>query len=508
MNLARFSVISALALTLATAGCAVSTDAPTRTTRAAFTGTVTATATPEGLLGDMAESLVSSFIDGAVGEKLFPQSSLDVEALLARIDDKIRQALIDDALRGDKTFLTAAMTKLNEADLERADIGLPGARSADEIYQLVVSDSTMNNVDLVLASVGPDADLTFRKSGLTLFIGAAQMKANRLRMQMDLHPSTARSDHDILRKHLSDAVTHAQLTMGLLRSDDARARRDAIGGCTPHHSGGDHWTATFSDDSSGYTWSDESRAFRSEGQALAHCNAERDGYRAKVDSDYSSTLDTTYAFDASMIGKWQDAIDALDGANGATSSRFTSVAFGGMYGIGVDYYGAQAYYANDLVGSSSCPSGYDANSVYGKTNVDWPLYACERKYNSVSDDLFGEFGGMYSEYSGEVGKQQRLNGITGTFYCPSGFVSWRVLDANATDASFFVCARPHTPGTKAPYLYGGMYTLDGAHPNLMTGGDSCPSGFKASLVGGSYRADGANSVVTDVGLVYCWKQNT
>jgi hypothetical protein len=61
------------------------------------------------------------------------------------------------------------------------------------------------------------------------------------------------------------------------------------------------------------------------------------------------------------------------------SSDPASYDFGGMYGYG---NGTARYpnnaYTNPATGAASCPSGYTARAVLGRSGVDWPLYFCYR----------------------------------------------------------------------------------------------------------------------------------
>lgn len=166
---------------------------------------------------------------------------------------------------------------------------------------------------------------------------------------------------------------------------------------------------------------------------------------------------------------------------GNLGQDLTSVAgtmlFGGMYGYGGDGY------INTYTGGYSCPSGYYAYQVLGSSGMDWPLYFCGR-FPEAGIEPVAEFGGGY-------GPHTDVNKITGGMSCPSGYLTTKTLGATGTDWTLYYCHRPYTPGVPGRYLFGGMYGYrDGpAYPNPMTGTTSCPAGFTANRVLGTYGVD-------------------
>ncbi|XXF78841.1 hypothetical protein P2318_03510 [Myxococcaceae bacterium GXIMD 01537] len=151
--------------------------------------------------------------------------------------------------------------------------------------------------------------------------------------------------------------------------------------------------------------------------------------------------------------------------------------FGGMWGT-VDAKVVNNPYTN----TADCPAGYTAQKVFGTLNRDYDLHLCRKPHVAGTEPEF-PFGGMWGHVNGVV----VANPATGTPSCPNGFISRRMLGTNNVDHSLYLCEPP-----AANLDFGGAYGYvnDGTlWPNPATGAASCPDGYTATTVLGTWGRD-------------------
>jgi hypothetical protein len=83
------------------------------------------------------------------------------------------------------------------------------------------------------------------------------------------------------------------------------------------------------------------------------------------------------------------------------------------------------------------------------------------------------------------------NPATGAASCPAGYTATQVLGTYNTDWPVFYCWQAQTAGTDPIYDFGGMwgYVTYNAVPNAVTGDTTCPVGFTSQVVLGTYNQD-------------------
>ncbi|RYZ40719.1 MAG: hypothetical protein EOO71_14970 [Myxococcaceae bacterium] len=159
--------------------------------------------------------------------------------------------------------------------------------------------------------------------------------------------------------------------------------------------------------------------------------------------------------------------------------------FGGMYGNRDN-----GVYLNPYTGTAGCPAGYTAYRTLGTYNIDHELHFCGRYADGTTEplaDFGGAFGwGLNGAYS---------NPMTGGSSCPSGYLSESTLGTYNLDYEIRYCHRQHAPGTQGRYRFGGMYgyrwngSANVPYVNPITGAASCPNGFTASQILGTFNLD-------------------
>ena len=163
-------------------------------------------------------------------------------------------------------------------------------------------------------------------------------------------------------------------------------------------------------------------------------------------------------------------------SSGSTPATNSSFYFGGMYGNGETTYG------NPLDGNANgCPTGYTAYELLGKTNQDYGVYFCGAEASSGVAKV-AEFGGVYGDTYN--------NPITGSQSCPTGYTAKQVAGRTSVDypLSFCYSTTIQNPTTSN---YGGMYgiTTGASYNNPLTGSASCPAGFTSHQVYGRTNVD-------------------
>jgi hypothetical protein len=167
--------------------------------------------------------------------------------------------------------------------------------------------------------------------------------------------------------------------------------------------------------------------------------------------------------------------------------------FGGAWG-----YVNSALAPNPATGADSCPAGYTDTRVLGTTITDWPVHLCTRRHEPGIEPLY-DFGGMW----GAVHSTTVNNPLTGAPSCPAGYADQAVLGTPGVDWPLHVCYKAHVPGTKPRYGFGGAWGfVDGGQlvRNPATGAASCPAGYTATPV--------LDTASVDWPLWFCWLDPT
>ncbi|GMU06426.1 hypothetical protein [Corallococcus caeni] len=177
-------------------------------------------------------------------------------------------------------------------------------------------------------------------------------------------------------------------------------------------------------------------------------------------------------------------VDGYGASCGSAQVNITSdvhMLFGGMYG-----HRDNGNYINPYTGAMSCPSGYTSYQVLGQYNVDHNLYFCGR-FADGSTEPVANFAGAFGWHSGGT----YVNPITGGASCPDDFLTTSTLGTYNLDYEIRYCHRRHVSGTRDRYRFGGMYGYrnGGVYANPITGTTSCPNGFSAVRVLGTYNLD-------------------
>jgi hypothetical protein len=111
------------------------------------------------------------------------------------------------------------------------------------------------------------------------------------------------------------------------------------------------------------------------------------------------------------------------------------------YGNGTNRYPNNAY-TNPATGAASCPSGYTARAALGSSGVDWPLYFCYRTHVSGRNptyDFGGMYG--YGNGTARYPNNAYTNPATGAASCPSGYTARAVLGRSGVDWPLYFCYR-------------------------------------------------------------------
>jgi hypothetical protein len=177
-------------------------------------------------------------------------------------------------------------------------------------------------------------------------------------------------------------------------------------------------------------------------------------------------------------------VDGYGASCGTSQLNITSdvhMLFGGMYG-----YRDNGTYLNPYTGAMSCPSGYTSYQVLGQYNLDYSLYFCGRYADGVTEPV-ANFAGAFGFHSGGT----YANPITGGASCAGDFLTTSTLGNYNVDYEIRYCHRQHVSGTYDRYRFGGMYGYrdGGVYANPITGGASCPNGFTAVRVLGTFNVD-------------------
>jgi hypothetical protein len=145
-------------------------------------------------------------------------------------------------------------------------------------------------------------------------------------------------------------------------------------------------------------------------------------------------------------------------------------------------------YNNPLTGTFGCPTGYISQQVMGTAGVDYPLFYCYRMHvRGVPADF--DLGGIYS-YSGTG---PRINPVTGASSCPSQYSIAQIYgsDSNSPDYPAFLCYKTHNESVKEAVHFGGMYApaYYTNYNNPVTNAQSCPTKWVGALMLGTYNVD-------------------
>jgi len=175
-----------------------------------------------------------------------------------------------------------------------------------------------------------------------------------------------------------------------------------------------------------------------------------------------------------------DTITVTDVLGNIATARVTSSQ--------VDFGGMYGYswagnFPNPLTGRFSCPSGYTSSLILGTFNVDYPLYFCYKLHANGVPARF-DFGGIYSG----SGTGARVNPVTGGATCPTGYRASQVLgeSTHRVDYPVFFCYKTHNEAIPEAASFAGMYGYGcpKSYPNPITRGFSCPPGsIKTSMLG-------------------------
>lgn len=142
---------------------------------------------------------------------------------------------------------------------------------------------------------------------------------------------------------------------------------------------------------------------------------------------------------------------------------------------------------NPLTGTFGCPAGYTSQRVLGTPGTDWDAYLCSRPHLEGREPL-ADFGGMW----GYVQRVLKPNPATGSADCPVGYIDQALLDSSGRDYPLHVCYKPHVAGRPSLYEFGGAwgYVNGGTlSPNPATGAAACPSGFAENKMFGTNSVD-------------------
>lgn len=131
----------------------------------------------------------------------------------------------------------------------------------------------------------------------------------------------------------------------------------------------------------------------------------------------------------------QSLLDSASTTNGGGAGSSTSTGqyyFGGMYGTGNGSGGLinADTYTNPLAGNKkACPTGYTAYPILGTQYLDYALYMCLGKSDSV--EPVAQFGGMfgtpYKSFTNPLADNKRA--------CPTGYTAKRVYGSSPTNGA-------------------------------------------------------------------------
>jgi len=478
-------------------GPAVQEDAQANSPQAALGSTANVA---DAIIEQMATSLTEAIFGEALSG-LFPQRGIDVEKLLANIDAQTRQAIFEQVLSNNKAFLDASMSKLVDYEIAKGQVGKPDTKSAKEIYKNMIADSTLNNTEPVLAQLGPEGSSRFKREGLSLFIQASQIDANRMMLQMQLRPDVKGTDSPILVAHLREHAKHIRQVVAQARGEAVDNRLWKITPCNYNA-----WTdlgetkreSYFSDQATGARFLGEVTNGPNRATNIARCDAVRDGYWSNAEAAIIKEQDGKFAFALRIAREWTRAADALESKTAAQSTVYDGLDFGGMYGAGWISGGAKSF-VNPFTGAASCPSGYTATKFAGQAGVDYDAFVCTRPANGVAEPV-ADFGGMFGTIDHREGVKPLNNGLTNAASCPAGFTAYKVLGDEGSDNDLSYCAKAHVAGSKVPFKFGGLYSRMSDHKNIATDAFTCDEGMTATTVWGS---NGNNGTRVDRAVVMC-----
>ncbi|NOK23194.1 hypothetical protein [Corallococcus carmarthensis] len=234
------------------------------------------------------------------------------------------------------------------------------------------------------------------------------------------------------------------------------------------------WTAnyTFTTQGSNFDTVLEVRPYNDTTQSFG-CNDDSNGTVQSSVTTHLTAGQTVYLI--------VDGYGASCGGAQVNISSDVHMLFGGMYGLRDN-----GVYVNPYTGATSCPSGYTSYQVLGSYNMDYNLYFCGRFADGATEPV-AEFAGAFGWHSAGT----YPNPITGGNSCPSGFLTTSTLGSYNMDYEVRYCHRQHVAGARDRYRFGGMYGFrnGGVYVNPITGTTSCPNGFTASRVLGTYNKD-------------------
>ncbi|XXF78842.1 hypothetical protein P2318_03515 [Myxococcaceae bacterium GXIMD 01537] len=160
------------------------------------------------------------------------------------------------------------------------------------------------------------------------------------------------------------------------------------------------------------------------------------------------------------------------------------------FGGAIGYVNGGTLSPNPATGAASCPDGYTATRVFGTWGKDHPVLFCQRPSRAGAEPLY-DFGGMW----GTVNSSPVKNPVTNASSCPAGYTAQQLLGTYNLDHNLYVCFKPHVPGVPPTNRFGGMHGhIEGVvAPNPATGAASCPAGHVQTQVLGTHNVDWALS---------------
>lgn len=448
------------------------------------------------LVAGMASGLLKTVLGKTIDRALFPSQAIDLNRLLGDISADVRRQLIAHALAGNEAALGGAVTAL--ADFKtRREHGASDALLLDEFGK----SSAISTINTVLSGTGPTSP--YFDPGLPLYLAAVQLKANAYAFRRTIEPGQEASNNAVIIRLLEEAIPTVRNAIDRRRAATLDARLNDIVPChvssTRTH-GFPPWLTrtyltTYWDKREPQHRDGGSQADDDEPKALARCEGRRQPYYDRVRKSASASIDPKWAPMVAIVDTWAETLDALKGTAPEATARMQRLDFGGFFGAGEG-----GLFSNVMTNTPGCPGGYSAFGIKGTTNVDWPSYYCGR-FGAAAEPV-ADFGGMYGKTNDadHTGTYWIPNAITGQPSCPAGFAAASIRNQH----ELYYCWKRHVPGTKSPYLFGGLFSPNGNYANPMTDRKICPTGYSPALVHGT-RGGGGVSTTREV--VMCWRAN-
>lgn len=308
--------------------------------------------TPEGLLTNMAESLLDDLLGHAL-DGLFPSDSIDYDRLARDYAKAANQAAVDQTVWTEQDIIKGKMDTLHDIE-DRYQHSAQTRQDALDAYASI--DSQWEDIN---AAVETMMDPKVSPTDLGAWVAGAQIKLSMIGELVALDPDRADGNRGLLVDTAKTYFTHLSQTKTNILQTAMTNRLAQISPCEYWNFGG----ANFQ-----YVFSDNGVKHRAGGDDLGVCNAARNAY--------VGTAQTAFLAQETGDLKWMD--DTLKAWGG-----IIAIENRGIVNVTSATFGASCGAAKDnalMLTSLACDTQRDCSYAISTANLGDPAVSCAKDF--------------------------------------------------------------------------------------------------------------------------------